>query len=310
MPEETGTTGTATPSATAPPGVGSDGGGGTAATTTATQGVSQVISEDGSLRDGWRKYIPEEIREEKDFDKYKTLPDVFRSLHSQGKMIGKRGVIPPHQDSSPEELKHWYETIGRPETPEGYEIKAPVEPEKQAILSMLGIDAGEAATYFHEQGFSKKQADAVWVLAEGICVHLDEHMSESAERDCTDAETTLKAQWGTAYEARLHLANRMITENTAEGEQREAIKDIIGNNPHVADMLANVAHKFMEHGVIQGDIAGSSSAGDIQQQIEKEMSTDAYSGKNCTPKQHKDAVARVNQLFEQKSELGLSLIHI
>lgn len=256
---------------------------------------TQIIDENGNLVSTWRNSLDEDIRNEKSLETFKTVGDIARSFVNTKRMLGKDKIAIPNKNSTPQEWEQYYSAVGKPKTSDDYQLPVPEEMKDYYDEELVK----EARGMFHNLGFNQKQVDALWAfeqkrLAAGIKQLADEESQEKA-----DAENILKEKWGTAYDERLHLANRMIAENIADDQQKEKVLAAIGNNPYVADFLANIAKKFIEHKVITDvPLPGQVTLDELQLKINEEMRTDAYL--SASNPAHKQAVARVQRMFEEK----------
>lgn len=103
----------------------------------------------------WRTALPENIRQDPSMVKFGSVEALAQSyLHAQA-LIGKKGIIPPGPQASPEERAAFYEQLGRPKDLNGYELKATGLPE--------GVKISEAVTAgfkgkAHELGLTAEQA--------------------------------------------------------------------------------------------------------------------------------------------------------
>jgi hypothetical protein len=165
----------------------------TQATTTTTAspaaGPWNWTKEDGSFSDGWRDRLPDDLKGVKDLEKYKDLTSVLRSnVHAQ-KMIGADKVPIPGKDAKPEDWNNVWNKLGRPETPDKYDLKAlaPLDKsipydydgEKAMVAKMhaLGMTQSQVAGLLSEYRGSvggsygtvtKQQADAQAAQADAI----------------------------------------------------------------------------------------------------------------------------------------------
>jgi hypothetical protein len=79
------------------------------------------VRADGSFESDWVSKLPEDLAPARDsLKQYTNVVDLAKTIHSQNKLIGRKGVILPTQDSTPEELAAYHKTMGVPETPDGY----------------------------------------------------------------------------------------------------------------------------------------------------------------------------------------------
>lgn len=264
-------------------------------TVAATTDVPEsFINEDGTLAEGWRdKYVPEDLRKEKVYDTIKDLPTAFKTLGHQAKLVGRKGILLPTETSGQSEWDAFHEALGRPKTAEEYVLEVPEEHADYFDEELIK----EARSMFHGQGFNQKQVDILWEFEKKRVAQMDKMLDDFEEQEKTEAETTLRNKWGTAYDENIHLGNRMISENAAEGEERDYLIAEYGNSPRLANFLANIAKKFVEHKIIT-DVETPSA--DIESKISELMNSPAYKDPEFTDRaEHKRVVAQVYALREQ-----------
>ena len=125
-------------------------------------------------------------------------------------------------------------------------------------------------------------------------------IEEAKVQETQAAEEAFKKQWGGAYEERLHLANRMIEENVSD-ENKPALLDAIGNNPQVADFLANIAKKFVEHKIISAEVDQPTPT-EALAQVEELRNTPGYiTGElaNTSPARYKQITQDIAALYQK-----------
>ena len=80
------------------------------------------VNPDGSFVSDWASKLPEE--EFGDFRstlaRYKNPVEVARALKHANVLVGKKGVIPPTADSTPEQIADYRKAMGVPETAQAY----------------------------------------------------------------------------------------------------------------------------------------------------------------------------------------------
>ena len=91
------------------------------------------INEDGSFVSDWTSRLPEDVREEatqmKLGDRVRSVSDLARVTVNAQRLAGKKGVIPPSEKSTPEEISEYRKVMGVPETIDGYKVKPEKVPE-------------------------------------------------------------------------------------------------------------------------------------------------------------------------------------
>jgi len=200
----------------------------------------------------------------KGFDK--SPVELAKAARSQEKMLG--GAIKvPGKDATPEERDAFFNKLGRPDKPEGYEFKVPTD-----LPEGLPYDAERATklkTDLHGLGLTKDQAAAVHDM------YINEVVggaSGAAEKQAADnlaaaekATDALVKRWGpldgdTAkanFELADHVFNgvpggqEFLTELTAKGFVGEGK---VVKSEAIAVFLSNIgAALFMEDGVLRGN---------------------------------------------------------
>lgn len=159
------------------------------------------------------------------------------------KLIGAKGLIQPAKDAPPEEWGKFWNALGRPESPDKYQIpdKLPegVAVDKSKLLAF--------SKWAHEQGFNDQQHAAM--------------IRFEAERQATEAKNTqqarfakieqdvtaLRKDWGDSFDQKIGLAR--------EAAKRFGGEDILndeslGNDPRVIRMLATVGKLIAQDEVI------------------------------------------------------------
>ncbi len=214
----------------------------------APQGAPQTfIDADGKFQPGWKEhYVQEEMRADKVYDTFDDVAGSLKMLGSLQSMIGKKGIIVPGEASPPSEWDNFYRELGRPDTKDQFQMKVADDLAESYDENLVA----KARDMFWDLGLNQKTVDKLWAFEEERVRVTEKAIDEFEANEFLEAENALKEKWGQAYEQRLHLANRMISENIDDPEQKEAVLDIIKNNPFVGDFLANIGAKFMEHKII------------------------------------------------------------
>lgn len=217
-----------------------------------------MIGPDGTFLPGWKdKYVPEDLRADKVFDGTPNVSEMAKMLGNVQRMIGKKGIIMPGEGAAPSEMDAFYKALGRPDKPDGYKIDKPADLPDEYWDETY---AGQAKELFHKIGLTPKQAAALSDFNNSRLVEGTKFLAAEEARAVEEATIALKAEWGEAYDERLHVANKLIADNVPDGPKKDAILKRIGNDPHVAEFLANVGMKFEEHRLIAGGDDGRSGA--------------------------------------------------
>jgi hypothetical protein len=219
------------------------GGGATPATTTQGSHLGAYIDDKGAFKPGWSKGLglPDTLE-----SKFTSPESLLKSYVGLEKMLGNQNKVAiPGPNASPEERSAFYKQIGRPEKPEGYEIKRPEKIGDKAVPAEIWSDerAGNFAKLAHNIGLTKDQANALlgFDLENGIKTY-DGIISADAVM-AKQATDSLKAEWGGDYDKNLALARKAAVQ--AGGEELLS-NPRLANDPGFIRAMAKVGGMIVE----------------------------------------------------------------
>ncbi len=275
--------------------VGESGGAGDAgAASTAPQVTpASVINPDGTFSEGWNQLLPEDLRENPSLAGFKSLPDLAKSLVNTKRMVGadkERFAFIPNENSSPEERAEFYGKLGRPESPDKYEVKMPENlPAGMQVNEQMQQHFANIA---HERGLNNDQFQAMidgytqYQVAQFEAQQMD--MSAKFE----DGVKALQQEWRGDYDKNLQIANRAVKEF---GLTEFLEKKGLNNDPEMVKVMNKIGSMLLEdEGPAAGSVSGSAT---VQSQI------DSIRADRNHPYHHKDmpghaqAVDTMNKLY-------------
>jgi hypothetical protein len=261
-------------------------------TQVATETVSYV-GEGGILNEGWMEGlgVHEDLRNDLTLKSTKNVAGLASQLVNAQKMIGKNMTSLPNADSTDVEWDAFKDNF-RPATAGDYTFE-----------HIEGMEVNEEfetsiKEFAHQKGWRQEDVQDLIALDDARIAGMKDAIAQAEAQKMTDAETALKKEWGGAYEERLHLANRMINDNVSE-ENKAAILEQVGNNPVIANFLADIAAKFVEHKIIDASITKSTPM-DAIAKAEELMHTAGY----ITGELAKTSPARHKQITEEIAALN------
>ena len=164
-------------------------------------------------------------------------------------------LVMPGKDATPEEWSAFYAQIGRPETPEGYELPVPEGDNGEFAKSMAPI--------LHKHGVSAEQAKGLaadWnamVAAQVAEMNAADAAAAAAANAKNAAEATaLKNEWGQAHDANMHFAKLAVQQfipSDKAGDVIAAIESKLGYKATI-QFLHGIGKGLGEH-----DAAGMGS---------------------------------------------------
>lgn len=180
-----------------------------------------------SLPEDWRQQLATQTAGEegdsgkilKQLERYSSMDAVVKAL-MEGKETIRSGQIKadtrPEESAGPEALAAWREERGVPDTPDGYEMKAPegviLGENDKAIFDGM-------REHFHNNDMSADQANGLvesWLAS-------NEAMRTAAEQkqqqQLTDAKSALRDTWGSDYKANIGILDNLLGQMPDETRQ-------------------------------------------------------------------------------------------
>jgi hypothetical protein len=200
-----------------------------------------------------RDWLPEEFRADPVFKDIKDPGALAKSYANAARMIGldKGQVLRLPADEAAPEWAEIYGRLGRPEKPEGYQFGALPE----GLLPEVEPAAREA---FHKLGLSARQAAGVMELYGGQVTAAQEARATRAAEIEAAVVRDLKAEYGDAFDDRIHAANRAIAELGGK-ELGELLATTVmpdgtrlGNHPLLVKAWAEIGKRIAEPADLRG----------------------------------------------------------
>lgn len=258
---------------------------------------------------GSLSWVPEDLRGHAALKDAADPVEVARRLVKRdGDYEGVKSLIGKRVENlTPEEAQKLYETLGRPDSPDGYVIDTSKLPEGVDISEEFAASVRQTA---FDKGLLPKQVDALSAIYLEAVTRQHAAQQEAVARLEDEAHSTLKREWGNRYDENIRLADRAIREFGGDALMAE-LKQVgaLGANgevrtPHLAKALAEIGGKAAGDGALVG--GGKEGFGG-------EMSPDAASAAYAALKRdpnfmkalmdknhpgHADAVAQRDRLFK------------
>lgn len=271
--------------------------GATVETPAATVAPEGFVGTDGVFVEDWQSKLQDEsLRGNETLKTLKNVESLAKSYVHVRKQVPLNKIAIPGVNATDEERSAFHEALGRPPLAEDYVMPVPEEHADYFNEDLIK----EARSIFHSSpcGFNQEQVGALWEFEKKRVAAQEKALDDFEEQEKSEAETALRNKWGTAYDENLHLGNRMISENSKDGEERDYLIAEYGNNPRLANFLATVAKKFVEHKIIT-DV--ETPSGDLEGRKKELMSSKAYM--DVSHPDHKSVADQVRGIFEQLAKM-------
>lgn len=262
-------------------------------------GGDQPTPEPAAPTNEFVNSLPEELREETALAQFKGIEGLAKSYLETKKLVGTKRMEEPTESWDQTKWDELYGKLGRPETPDKYEVPEINLPNDLKLDEAL---LGEAKTKFHELGLNKKQFAGVMglygrVVSEGL-----EGESAKNEESLKEGTLALKTEWGDKFDANIDIAQSAI--NKFGGEDLDKIlKDSgLGNNPAMVKTFHEIGKRIMEDNAGMGRGAGLPINDQTTAKIRiDELKRDEAFMKTFTTAHapgHKEAKKQMDELFK------------
>ena len=192
------------------------------------------VAQGGSGND-FLQMIPEEIRQHPSLSPIKDVENLARSYVNAQRLIGA-DKIPMPVNPSDEDLDRIYNRLGRPESPDGYQLAA----DGNIVTEDLVKDF---ADFSHKLRLTPEQASGILDYYRSSVEQSAAGSEEQAQAYRQTTEEALKSEWGRAYDQKLNQAV-----NAAREFSNPEIFDLqltdgsrLGDNPEFIKTFAKIA---------------------------------------------------------------------
>lgn len=237
----------------------------------------------------WRDGLDPELKDHPSLANFKDPKDLAKSWVNAQKLIGKDKLVLPGKNATPQDWEQVFDKLGRPKSPEGYNIPTDYAPPELTSPEGLRDYQGIA----HKLGLMPAQAEGLYKWWADQQIGVMNQMEEQNTNLQKETESTLRKEWGYAYESKLKDANRVIRQFNSE-EDAQYIQGKFGNDPVMIKFLTRMGGKIAEDGIIGKGESNFLSPEEALLEISKIRANPAYLDGN-NPEQ-KLLAARVRQL--------------
>jgi len=257
---------------------------------------SEVAS--GGSGNEFLNMIPEELRDHPSISPIKDVENLARSYVNAQRLIGA-DKIPMPVNPTDDDLDRIYSRLGRPETPEGYEIKA----DGAVLTEELAASYADVA---HKLRLSPEQAKGVLDYYRSTVEQSEGASAEMIEVAREETVNTLRQEWGRAFDQKVEAASRVAQEfgtsemfdiQLADGSKLGDNVEFIKAFAKIADFRQTVTSEDTVAEMPQSNVMTPAAA---QAEIDAIMNdkTHAYWDRK-NPVGRQQAVERMQHLMEQ-----------
>jgi len=234
--------------------------------------------------------------------KYKTPEDLAKAYQSLSQKLSSTARVPGPEASS-EEWDSFYQKLGRPETPHGYDL--PEGEKERNVLDPLTKAA-------HVAGLTKKQWSQLSPVAQEQLVRDDAAEKEQLDKAREEWQEGARRRYGEQLEEKLAMAKRSLDTLTNENPDIQQVLSKTGlvDHPAILDMMIERGNAMSDDSTPTNAVSETGGETDpmkIAQKIRSMMKEPAH-----TDPRHKDAEVHREEYFEllgKLNELGFDGVY-
>jgi hypothetical protein len=219
-------------------------------------------ADGGSGEPSWVDSIPDDLRNHPSLKKFKSPGDLFKSYVNLETMVGKDKVAIPGPNATPEEINKFYEKLGRPETPDKYELKFDdienFTPNEEFLNSFK--------KWAHEEGLTNAQANSLAKKYINFEQTAMKQYSETLAEELRKAQQALKNEWGREFDERVKRAEDALDATGIDGVWEWAEKTGLLNDPTFVRIM-----EFYGQGLAEDKRRGGGTGGVTKESAQAEL---------------------------------------
>ena len=224
------------------------------------------VAQGGSGNDFYNM-IPEDLRDHPSLSPIKDVGNLAKSYINAQQLIGADKLAAP-KNPSEEQLSEIYNQLGKPETPDAYEVAV----DGNIITEEAANSYKDVA---HKLNLTPQQASGILEYYKGLATSTQEQAVQSIEHQREQVGNDLKKEWGQAYEQKISGAGQAIREygNPEMLEWQLADGTKLGNHPEFIKAFANIAD--FRQSVTSEDTISNTTSGSVMTPKEAQAEIDA-----------------------------------
>jgi len=212
----------------------------------------------------WKDSISEAYRNDPSIEKFTEIDALAKSYINATKMIGQDKIVIPNKNSTEEVWEEAYTKLGRPETPDQYNLKV-----QSDVVKMDDNAIKSFAEQSHKLGLNSKQA-------EGILNFYKDNMEGIAQQSKIDTETAqaqseqvLRQEWGREFDAKVKQAGAIAKANINPEVLDMTLSNgtRLGDHPEIIKGFAKIASMMSEDKMVSTESENVNSNADIESEI-------------------------------------------
>ncbi len=223
----------------------------------------------------WKAGLSEELQRDPSIAHIADVPNLAQSYINAQRMVGADKIAVPGQHATDEELNQVYDKLGRPETPDGYELEMNNIPEGlSANPDLVGWFQNTA----HKVGLTPRQAQQLsdeYNTMAGVAEQSPDQRQAEASAKEENGIRELQREYGKAFDHKISIAKSVMNEYGGRGLLELTLADgrPLGSHPDLVRTFANIGgfmqKKLGEDSVRTPKSDGAITPGDAEKELAK-----------------------------------------
>jgi len=206
----------------------------------------QQTNETGVDAPAWMSQLSGDLQQSKDLTSFPAISDLGKAyLDAKGK-LGEAVFLP----KTDEDKAAFFTKLGRPESPDKYQLDKPTLPEGMAY-DTEGEKAFRAEA--HKLGVSQSQMAGLYAMYNARQQQAFEASLAARDASVKEAEAFLKKEWAGDFDVNMKLANRVVEKFGGPDLVSALEKSPLGVNPALAKLFASIGKSLADDKTVIGD---------------------------------------------------------
>jgi hypothetical protein len=254
------------------------------------------VAQGGSGND-FLNMIPEDLRDHPSLSPIKDVGNLAKSYINAQQLIGADKLAAP-KNPSEEQLTEIYNYLGKPESPDAYEVAV----DGNIITEEAASSYKDVA---HKLNLTPQQASGILEYYKGLATSTQEQAVQNIEYQREQVENDLKKEWGQAYEQKISGAGKVLQEygspEMLEWQLADGTK--LGNHPEFIKAFANVAD--FRQSVTSEDTISNTTSSSLMTPAEAQAEVNAIMSNPNDPYWDKKSVSHQQQIEKVQELYGM-----
>jgi hypothetical protein len=212
----------------------------------------------------WKESISEVYRNDPSIEKFTEIDALAKSYINATRMIGQDKIVVPNKNSTEEVWEEAYEKLGRPETPDQYNLNF-----KSDVVTIDDSAIKSFAEQSHKLGLNSKQAEGVLNFYKNNMEGIAQQSKIDTETAQAQSEQVLRQEWGRDFDAKVKQAGAIAKANINSEVLDMTLSNgtRLGDHPEIIKGFAKIASMMSEDKIITTESENVNSNADIETEI-------------------------------------------